>query len=120
MSTPEYIEKALQQCFLALYLQRGDTSHTAAYSAFFATLGEHDVPACQRQYYRDLKQTFLAAISYIEQNLAHQNSDVFIDKLRQKMLLQLLDFYRETCGWLAVEDYIASRNTLLYHHALCE
>ena len=120
MSTPEYIEHALQQCFLTLYRQRGDSNTTAAYSAFFATLGEQDVPACQRKYYQDLKQTFLAAINDIEQNLAQQGSDLFIVKLQQQMLLQLLEFYKQTCGWLAVEDYIASRNTILYHHALCE
>jgi len=36
------------------------------------------------------------------------------------MLIQLLAFYKQTCGWLAVEEYIASRNHFLYHHAHCE
>ncbi|MDA3131230.1 hypothetical protein EGT71_20760 [Atlantibacter subterranea] len=120
MSTSQYIEQALQHCFLALYHQNGETHSTAAYSTLFATLSEQDVPACQRKYYRDLKQTFLAAISLIEQNLAQQGNELFIGKLRQKMLIQLLEFYKQTCGWLAVEEYIASRNTLLYHHAHCE
>ena len=120
MSTSKYIEQALQHCFLSLYRQNGDINSTAAYSALFATLSEQDVPACQRKYYRDLKQTFLAATSLIEQHQAQQRNEVFIGKLRQKMLTQLLEFYKQTCGWLAVEEYIASRNNILYHHAYCE
>lgn len=120
MHTPETIEKSLQHCFLALYRQDSVEKRLQIYTTFFATHRENDVPACQRKYYLHLKQTLLTTIGTLEQCPQQSDDNIFVASLMQKMLLQLLVFYRETCGWLAVEDYIACRNNLLYNHALCD
>ncbi|MBL7636503.1 hypothetical protein [Atlantibacter hermannii] len=120
MQTPESIENAVQRCILALQHSSNAENCLAVYSALFASLPESEVPGSLRPHYEDLKYAYLVAVNSLPVGTPLPNAPLILNNfMAEEMLIRLLAFYRDICGWLAVEEYIAWRNKLTYQHTLC-